>query len=152
MGQRCFKAMIDGIQIIPLKQIKDQRGMVMHMMRSDSPWFTSFGEIYFSLVNPGVVKAWKRHHRMTQNITVVEGALELVLYDDRTESPTHGHLDKVKISRTQYCLVQIPPMIWYGFKAIGGSHSVIANCTDMLHDPTESDSLDASLIMHQWDD
>ena len=30
----------------------------MHMLRADEPHFERFGEIYFSLVYPGGVKAW----------------------------------------------------------------------------------------------
>ena len=40
--------MIDGIKITPLKQIRDNRGKIMHMLRSDSSIFKGFGEIYFS--------------------------------------------------------------------------------------------------------
>ena len=49
--------MIEGVKITPLKQIKDERGKIMHMLRSDSKIFKKFGEIYFSTVNKGFVKA-----------------------------------------------------------------------------------------------
>ena len=42
-----------------VKKIGDERGSVMHMMRADSPWFSRFGEIYFSTVKSKVVKAWR---------------------------------------------------------------------------------------------
>ena len=38
--------MIDGVVLTPLKQIFDERGKVMHMMREDSPTFSRFGEIW----------------------------------------------------------------------------------------------------------
>ena len=41
--------MIDGVQIHPLRQIPDERGKIMHMLRSDAPHFQGFGEIYFSM-------------------------------------------------------------------------------------------------------
>ena len=37
--------MIEGIKITPLKQIEDDRGKVMHMMRNNSKHFVKFGEI-----------------------------------------------------------------------------------------------------------
>ena len=49
--------MIDGVEIFPLRRIQDERGMVMHMLRADDKHFTNFGEIYFSVVYPGVIKA-----------------------------------------------------------------------------------------------
>ena len=48
--------MIEGIKITLLKQIEDERGKVMHMLRNDSKNFTNFGEIYFSTV-PGIFSA-----------------------------------------------------------------------------------------------
>ena len=38
--------MIQGINIHPLKQIKDDRGKIMHMMRTDSPVFKNGGVGY----------------------------------------------------------------------------------------------------------
>ena len=40
--------MIDGVKIIPLRQIVDERGKIMHMMKATDPHFIRFGEIYFS--------------------------------------------------------------------------------------------------------
>ncbi len=53
--------MIDGVKIIPLRQIVDERGKIMHMMKATDPHFIRFGEIYFSCAWPGVVKAWHVH-------------------------------------------------------------------------------------------
>ena len=39
--------MIEGVKITKLKQIFDERGKVMHMLRNDSEIFQKFGEIYF---------------------------------------------------------------------------------------------------------
>ena len=50
--------MINGVQIVDLKQIIDERGKVMHMLRKDAPHFREFGEVYFSVVNPDAIKAW----------------------------------------------------------------------------------------------
>ena len=59
--------MIDGVKIIPLRQIVDERGKIMHMLRRRIPHFIKFGEIYFSCAWPGTVKAWHVHKSMTIN-------------------------------------------------------------------------------------
>jgi dTDP-4-dehydrorhamnose 3,5-epimerase len=43
-------------------------------------------------------------------------------------------------------------MLWYGFQGIGDQTSMIANCTDLSHDPEEMESLsaDTSQIPYQW--
>ena len=72
--------MIEGIKITPLKQIEDERGKVMHMLRNDSKNFTKFGEIYFSFTNPNSIKAWHMHKEMTLNYVCIEGKVKYVLY------------------------------------------------------------------------
>ena len=144
--------MIEGVRIHPLRQIPDERGKVMHMLRADAPHFEQFGEIYFSVVNPGVVKGWHLHHRMTINYAVVTGMIKLVLYDDRAGSPTCKELQEIFLGDAQYALVTVPPMIWNGFKGIAASPSVVANCATIPHDPTEIERLDpfTSHIPYDW--
>ena len=81
-------AVIDGVLVVPLRRIVDERGMVMHMLRRTDPHFQEFGEIYFSTVRPGVVKAWHLHDRMTLNYVVLKGMIKFVCYDDREGSDT----------------------------------------------------------------
>ena len=128
---------VDGVLVAPLREIADERGAVLHMLRADSPIFRRFGEIYFSEINPGAVKAWKRHRLMSQTFAVPAGRIRLVLYDDRPESKTNGELVELFIGEDNYCLVQIPPMVWNGWKAVGTKEAILANCPDLAHDPDE---------------
>ena len=66
---------IIGVCFQPLKIIDTPGGPVLHMLRPDSPLRPGagtadgelhLGEVYFSEVLPGAVKAWKRHRRQTQ--------------------------------------------------------------------------------------
>jgi len=138
--------MIHGVIIKPLKKIADERGIIMHMMKDTDPEFKKFGEIYFSAVYPGVVKGWHSHIKMTLNYAVVKGMIKLVLYDNRENSPTKGELMEIFIGDNNYSLVTIPPMVWNGFKGIGTQEAIVANCTDISHDPDEIQSLDNSFL------
>lgn len=147
--------MIDGVTRKPLRIIPDARGGVMHMLRSDWPEFAGFGEIYFSLVEPESVKAWRRHTRMTMQLAVPCGAVEFVLYDARPDSPTNGMLHRETLSpesAESYALLVIPPGIWNGFRGVSSALSVVANCASLPHDPGEADSLppDDPSIPHTW--
>jgi dTDP-4-dehydrorhamnose 3,5-epimerase len=144
--------MIEGVIVEKLKKIEDNRGSLMHMLRCDSPHFTVFGEIYFSYINCGAVKAWKKHMKMTQNFAVPAGNIKLVIYDDRENSSTKGKVYEIEIGEDNYCLVTIPPMLWYGFKGISNSPSLIANCADIPHDPAEIMRIDFSdpKIPYKW--
>ncbi len=128
---------IDGVIIKPLKKIPDERGCIYHMIRCDDLIFEKFGEIYFSVVYPDVIKAWHLHKEMTLNYAVIQGMIKLVLYDDREKSPTKGNLIELFIGEENYCLVKIPPNIWNGFKGIGMNSAIVANCATLPHDPNE---------------
>lgn len=129
--------MIDGVIIKPLKQIPDERGKVMHMLRRDDAEFEKFGEIYFSVVNPDKVKAWHLHKEMTLNYAVVFGLIKLVLYDLRDDSPTKGELQEIPLGQDQYCLVKIPKGIWNGFKGVSSEPAIVANLATEPHHPDE---------------
>lgn len=145
--------LIDGVLVTELRQICDARGAVLHMLRCDAPEFTRFGECYFSEVQPGAVKAWKRHRAQTQNLAVPAGQIRLVMYDDRTASSTYGQLQIVELGRPHaYLRVRIPPGVWYGFACVGATPALLANCADLPHDPAESDvcPINNAIIPYQW--
>ena len=134
--------MIDGVKVIPLRQIVDERGKIMHMMKETDPHFIRFGEIYFSCAWPGVVKGWHTHQRMTINNAVISGRAKLVMYDGRAGSPTEGEVMELFIGEDNYCLVQIPPGIANGYKAYGDKLVIMANCATEAHDPQEISYID----------
>ncbi|MFZ3122449.1 MAG: dTDP-4-dehydrorhamnose 3,5-epimerase family protein [Thermodesulfovibrionales bacterium] len=144
--------MIEGVVIHELKQITDERGKVMHMLRSDSPLFTGFGEIYFSVINIGAIKAWKKHLKMTQHFAVPVGDIRLVIYDDRKNSVSCGKLEIIEIGESNFSLVRIPPLVWYGFKGISSIPALIVNCTDLPHDSSEAEKLElfSKQIPYRW--
>jgi dTDP-4-dehydrorhamnose 3,5-epimerase len=146
-------ALIDGVILSELCQIHDERGAVLHMLRSDAKEFTKFGECYFSEIMPGAIKAWKRHHLQTQNFAVPVGRIRLVIYDNRTKSNSYGKLSIIDLGRPDdYFRVQIPPGLWYGFQCLNHTPALLTNCADMLHDPTESEvlPLDSEEIPYRW--
>ena len=144
--------MIDGVKVVPLRRIPDERGTVMHMLRSTDHHFTQFGEIYFSTVYKDVVKGWHRHQQMTLNYACVSGRIKLAMYDDRPASPTRGTLAEVFLGPDEYALVIIPPGIWNGFKGMSEAHAIVANCATHPHNPAGSERLDPfdNRIPYDW--
>jgi dTDP-4-dehydrorhamnose 3,5-epimerase len=144
--------MIDGVIVTALRQILDERGKVMHMLRVGDSAFQKFGEIYFSCVYPGAIKGWHIHREMTLNYAVPCGRIKFVLYDERAHSPTRGEVQELFLGPDNYCLVTVPPMVWNGFKGIGAEMALVANCATIPHDPDEidrRDPFDAS-IPYDW--
>ena len=75
-----MESVINDVELLDLAVIPTDGGPVMHMMRPASPLFGEIGEVYFSEVEPGCVKAWKCHTRQTQRFAVPVGQLKIVLY------------------------------------------------------------------------
>ena len=144
--------MIKDVIITKKKQIYHESGKVMHMLRDDERVFKKFGEIYFSVAYPYSVKAWHCHKKMTLNYVCMHGKVKLVLYDDREKSETKGKIQEIFMSPEDYFLVTIPPLIWNGFKALENHSSIIANCTDIAHDPEEmlKKPFDDPMFPYDW--
>src|SRR5258705_12121901 len=102
--------------------------MIMHMLRADDPHFEKFGEIYFSMVYPAVVKGWHLHRRMTLNYAVVVGTVKLALYDQRGDSATRAAVMELFMGQGNYALVTIPPDVWNALTYVGTAPTIAANC------------------------
>jgi dTDP-4-dehydrorhamnose 3,5-epimerase len=143
---------IHDVRVRALRRIPDERGAILHMLREDDEAFERFGEVYFSLVYPGVVKGWHRHLRMTLNYAVPVGMVKLVCHDDRRGSPTRGATQELHLGELNYALVTIPPLVWNGFKGEGQRAALVANCATIPHDPEEIERLDpfSEEIPYDW--
>lgn len=143
---------IDGVEVVPLRRMPDDRGTVYRMLRSTDPHFVDFGEVYFSSVYHGVVKAWKNHRRVTVNYACVHGRVKVVLYDDREGSPTRETLMEIFLGPDNYALVVIPPGVWNGFQGMSRPAALVANCATEPHDPSEFRRVpaDADAVPYEW--
>jgi len=144
---------IEGVKIVPLRRIPDERGTIFHMLKRTDPHFVEFGEIYFSTIYYGVVKGWHIHRDMTLNYACILGRIKLVLYDERESSPTKGTLMEVFLGPDNYSLVLIPPGVWNGFKGMSEPLAIVANCSTCPHDPNLSRRIDPfnNHIPYKWD-
>lgn len=146
--------MIDGVKIVPLRKIPDERGTIFHMLRSSDPHFSQFGEIYFSKIYKDAIKGWHTHKQITLNYCVLQGMVKLVLWDSRKESPTYNEVMELFIGEDNYSLVIIPPGVCNGHKGITET-ALLANCPDIPHDkciPNEMERIDPyeNSIPYNW--
>ena len=140
--------MIEGVLITPLDVIDTPGGSVMHAMKKSSVGYVGFGEVYFSKIDYGAIKAWKRHKTMTLNLVVPVGEVKFVLFDDRYE--LSNEFQEVTISMNNYCRLTVPPMIWTGFQGLSPNESVVLNLANIQHNKLEVDKLDLSKINYKW--
>ena len=125
--------MIEGVKVRPLKPIYDERGYLMEMLRSDWPEFSKFGQVYVTVAYPGVVKGWHYHKVQTDNFIVVKGTAKVVCYDNRPGSRTKGEVDEFFPGERNPLLIQIPPPVVHGFKAIGGEAAYLVSVPTELY-------------------
>jgi len=140
--------MIKDVIVTCLDVIDTPGGDVMHAMKKTGAGYAGFGEAYFSQVNKGFIKAWKRHKIMTLNLIVPTGKVRFVLFDDR--EVTNNQFQEVIISKGNYCRLTVPPMVWMGFQDLSNGGSILLNIANIEHDPDEVDHLEIDKINYDW--
>jgi len=131
--------MIDGVVTKQLKQIADERGWLIEILRSDWESFQKFGQVYITAAYPQIVKAWHMHKKQTDNIACVKGMIKLVLYDNREKTKTKGETNEFIIGEKNLLLVKIPPQVWHGFKTITEDYALVMNIPTELYNYKEPD-------------
>ncbi len=119
--------MIDGVKTIKLRVIPDERGRLMEILRADDNHFLKFGQAYITTTYPGVVKAWHKHEKQTDNVVCVQGMIKLALYDPREDSPTHKEVNQFYLGVHNPMLVQIPSDIYHGWMCVSEQEAIIIN-------------------------
>lgn len=136
--------------LVPLREIAVPNGNVYHALKSSEDGYINFGELYFSRIEMGKIKGWKRHNLCTLNLIVVEGVVSfIVASDDFLEGNGESYRKEFTIGpKVNYKRLVVPPGYWMAFKGVGAGENIIANVIDKEHDPEESDS--RSFIDCDW--
>ena len=120
--------MIQDVQVKPLRVMADERGRLMEMLRSDDPLFKGFGQVYLTAAYPGVVKAWHYHKKQWDHFVCVRGMAKVVLFDSREQSRTRNEINEFFLGDHHPILLQIPPLVYHGFKCVSDGEAIIINC------------------------
>lgn len=141
---------IEGVLLTPQRIITVTGGDVLHAMKRGDVGECGFGEAYFSTVEQGAVKAWKRHRLVTMNLVVPVGQIRFVMYDDRPGAATRGVFQDVVLSTRHYSRLTVAPMVWIGFQGLGSPLNLLLNVASIPHDPGETERLDVGAINYEW--
>ena len=138
----------DDILVTPLKRIPTVGGDVLHALKKTDAGFDGFGEIYFSWVEQGAIKAWKYHKRMTLNLVVPVGEVSFVFHLTNQKN----NFRTENIGEERYVRLTVPPGIWFGFKGLTSGYSLLMNVIDLEHDPHEVLRKETSEFDYDWSD
>jgi dTDP-4-dehydrorhamnose 3,5-epimerase len=136
------KRRIAGVQTKPLRAIPDERGWLMEILRCDEiELLPRFGQVYVSATYPGVVKAWHCHRKQVDNFACISGMVKLVLVDTREDSSTRGVINEFFIGTLNPMLVQVPKLVYHGWKCISAEPSLVLNVPSEPYDHESPDEI-----------
>lgn len=130
---------IHDVKTKALRVIPDERGFLMEILRNDDEMFSKFGQVYVSATYPGVVKAWHYHTTQVDHFACVAGMVKLVLVDTRADSPTKGAVNEFFLGTQNPTLVQVPNLVYHGWKCISSDMSLVVNVPTEPYHYTEPD-------------
>lgn len=126
-------AMIQGVSITRIKRIHHEKGDVYHALKCTDKSFSEFGEAYFTTVNKGVVKGWKKHTKMIMNLVVPSGEVGFFFYD---EVMTKGGY--IQVGSSNYVRLTVQPGVWMAFVGLSDELNLVLNISNIVHDSSES--------------
>lgn len=133
---------MDGVKVTSEKIIHHPKGDILHAMKSGDNGFCGFGEAYFSKVVQGEVKGWKMHSKMTLNLLVPIGEIEIAVCDGK-------NIFSLVLSPENYQRLTVSPKLWVAFKGLS-KINMLLNIASHHHDPTESENVAIETFKFQW--
>jgi dTDP-4-dehydrorhamnose 3,5-epimerase len=131
---------IDGVEVQRARPFIDPRGSLIEVVNFEDPfWREPIVYSYSMTVNPGRIKGWGMHLRQVDRHHVHAGSVRFVLYDARTDSPTHGHIAIVCLGDEARGAVRIPAGVWHAAQNYGSSVAHITNFPTIAYDHSAPD-------------
>jgi len=131
--------MIQGVEIKKLKVMKDGRGKLMEILRSDDKIFAKFGQVYFTTAYPGTTKAWHYHKKQDDHFCCIAGLMRLALYDARPKSKTYKEVNDFELGLDNPQVVKIPKGVYHGFKCVSQEEAIVINVPTYPYNPAKPD-------------
>jgi dTDP-4-dehydrorhamnose 3,5-epimerase len=147
--------LVDGVRIRPLPTHADARGSVTELYDPRWDWHDDpLVFAYMFSIRPGFVKVWYLHREHEDRYTIVQGEIELVMFDPRPDSPTCGAVCRIVLSEHQRCLVNVPRDVWHADHNIGTQDAIVVNFPTMAYNHLNPDKyrlpLDTELIPYSF--
>ena len=144
-------SLVEGVSTRDLTTHTDGRGTVMELYDPRWEWHPDpLVFAYCFTLRPGYAKGWNLHQLHEDRYCLLQGEMELVLYDVRPDSSTCGLVSRVVLSEHHRRLVNIPKFVWHADVNIGQRDCVVVNFPTTPYDHVSPDKyrlpLDTPLI------
>jgi dTDP-4-dehydrorhamnose 3,5-epimerase len=132
--------MIEGVTFRELVTQIDERGSGVELFDPRWGWHAApLAYAYIFTIRPGFTKGWSMHQHNEDRLLVYSGEMEIVLYDERTESTTFGLVSRIVLTEYDRRIMNIPPGVWHALHNIGSKDVMVVNFPTDLYDHTEPD-------------
>ena len=139
------KKILSKISFFPLKEISTNGGNVLQGIKKSEEGYNGFGELYYSWIEFGFIKAWKKHSKMTMNLTVPFGKVKFVFFD----ANDNKFISKI-IGMENYYRITVPPGIWFGFMGKYNKRSLVVNFANIEHSDDEVEKQNINKFDYEW--
>jgi dTDP-4-dehydrorhamnose 3,5-epimerase len=146
---------IHGVRFWRVPTHSDERGSVTELYNPAWNWHPEpLVYSYTFTIRPGIVKGWNLHKEHEDRYCILQGEMELVLYDAREDSPTFGRIGRIVLSEHDRRLVNVPRFVWHADRNIGTRDVVVVNFPTKPYDHANPDKyrlpIDTPLIPHSF--
>ena len=129
----------------PIEKIEVEGGDVLKNIKVGDTGYKGFQETYYSFINFGKKKGWKKHLDMTLNLTCPIGKVKFVFSEDLY------HFENIIIGKNNLFRITVKPGIWFAFQGLYEPLSLINNVSDLIHNPHEIERKKLKEVNFQWD-
>ncbi|OIJ18536.1 spore coat protein [Anaerobacillus alkalidiazotrophicus] len=131
--------MIEGVKIKKLLKHCDDRGFFAELVRDDEDLLENFGQASWSMSYPGVIKAFHYHEEQDDVWFFPSGNAQVVLYDLRKVSATHGETEVFYMGEENPIVLLIPKGVAHGYRVLGQTPATIIYFTTKSYNPEKPD-------------
>jgi dTDP-4-dehydrorhamnose 3,5-epimerase len=119
--------MINGVEFKEVISHNDERGFFRELLKTNSQFVKEgLSQVSYSLVYPGIIKAWHAHKFQTQWNFVLNGLIQVALYDLREDSTTYGETMTFLAGDFHTPnLYKFPNGVAHGYKCINGPMNIL---------------------------
>ncbi|HEY3641617.1 MAG TPA: dTDP-4-dehydrorhamnose 3,5-epimerase family protein [Xanthobacteraceae bacterium] len=152
---RAIGSLIEGVRIRDAPTHTDERGSVVEIYDLRWGWHAApMVAAHCFTIRPGFVKGWGLHKTHEDRYFILQGDMNLVLYDARPDSSTYGHVCKILMSELNRRLVNIPRFVWHAEHNVGTTDVVVIDLPTEPYDHANPDKyrlpIDTPLIPHSF--
>lgn len=136
---------IKKIKLFNLMKIKNLKGDLQVIKKSNRDNLRNIKEIYSLWVNKNKTKGWNYHKKMTVTLVILVGKVKVVIYD-----PKKQIFNKFIINEKKPQMIVIPPKKYFGIKNLYSNKSLLLNLADLKHSKKEYMKTPLKKIIYAW--